>query len=62
VSTPTDCKSCPRAVSVRQHLGRARLLVDMLADGEQLKGARLDAALLAIARELEAVALGLGPA
>jgi len=47
---------------VRQHLGRARLLLDLLADGERLRGARLDATLRAISQELEAAALGLGPA
>jgi hypothetical protein len=59
VNTP-DCKSCPNAATVRQHLGRARLLVDMLADGPQLRGARLDATLLAIGRELAAAAQALG--
>jgi hypothetical protein len=53
VST-TDCKSCSRATTVRQHLGRARLLLDMLSDGEQLRGAQLDGTLQAIAKELAA--------
>jgi hypothetical protein len=47
---------------VRQHLGRARLLMDLLSDGEQLRGAKLDSTLQAIARELEAAALALGTA
>jgi hypothetical protein len=42
-------------------LGKARLLLDLLAEGPQLRGARLDATLRAVARELAAAALALGP-
>jgi hypothetical protein len=61
VSIP-DCQSRARATTVRMHLGRARLLLDLLTNGEQLRGARLDGVLRTIAQELEAVALGMGTA
>jgi hypothetical protein len=62
VSSTPDCKTCPRAAAVRIHLGRARLLLDLLAEGEELRGARLDATLRAIAEELEAATLALATA
>jgi hypothetical protein len=61
VSAP-DRKSCPYAATVRIHLGCARPLLDLLTDGEQLRGARLHATLKAIAHELEAAALALATA
>lgn len=53
-STPDHCKSCPRAVAMSSHLGKARLLLDPIAEGPRLGGAHLDAPLPAIAKDLEA--------